>query len=179
MDKRGLFFKVKKCVLPFLIIFFISFIIAETFNTNIPEPIEFNQNDNWYYLQYQNNYIGFDKNNGVIGFVEEKPNTKGKCLTIALNGSVGETFFQIEDFITSGDNAILNLKQEYNPYLLLYLGFLLKIHQWKYNYYRKLSINKLKSLKLPMPYKDNEIDLEYIKKIVTNCYGFDKIKEYL
>lgn len=118
-------------------------------------------------------------NNGVSKFVGEEPNFKGKCLSVAMNGSVGEVFFQIEDFITSGDNAILRLKGGYNFYLLLFIGVLIKNHQWRYNYYRKMSLDKLKNLELPIPMKNKEIDIEYIKKIIQNSFGFKKIKNYL
>ena len=118
-------------------------------------------------------------NNGVTGFFNNKPNFKGKCLTVALNGSVGETFFQFNDFITSGDNAILALKKEYNPYLLFYISVMIKNHQWRYNYYRKLNLGKLKKMQIPMPFQNNRLDLEYIEKIVSNSYGFDELKKFL
>ncbi len=119
------------------------------------------------------------KNNGVSGYYDEDPNFKGKCLTVALNGSVGETFFQFDDFITSGDNAVLTLKNEYNPYLLFYISVMIKNHQWRYNYYRKLNLTKLKKMKIPMPFnKKNKLDLEYIKNVIANSYGFKEISEY-
>ncbi|PIZ78999.1 hypothetical protein COY00_04515 [Candidatus Pacearchaeota archaeon CG_4_10_14_0_2_um_filter_35_33] len=49
-------------------------------------------------------------NNGVSQFADEEPNFEGKCLSVAMNGSVGEVFFQIDNFITSGDNAVLTIK---------------------------------------------------------------------
>ena len=120
------------------------------------------------------------KNNGVSGYYDEEPNFKGKCLTVALNGSVGETFFQFDDFITSGDNAVLNLKGDYNPYLLFYIAAMIKNHRWRYNYYRKLNLTKLKKMQIPMPFKnETELDLDYIEKIVKNSYGFDELKKYL
>src|SRR3989344_3138707 len=97
------------------------------------------------------------KNNGISNFVNEEPNTKAKCLTVALNGSVGETFFQFDDFITSGDNAVLTLKEKYNPYLLFYIGAMIKNHKWRYNYYRKLNLSKLKKMTIPTPYKNGNI----------------------
>ena len=117
--------------------------------------------------------------NGASQFVGEEPNFNGKCLSVAMNGSVGEVFFQIDDFITSGDNAVLTLKEKYSPYLLFFIGALIKNHQWRYNYYRKMSLNSLKNLKLFLPIKNGEIDSDYIEKIVKNCYGFDKIKEHI
>ncbi len=118
-------------------------------------------------------------NNGVTGFFDHESNFNGKCLTVALNGSVGETFFQFDDFITSGDNAVLTLQQEYNPYLLFYISVMIKNHQWRYNYYRKLNIRKLKKMTIPMPFKNGELDLEHIKDIVSNSYGFDELIDFL
>jgi len=118
-------------------------------------------------------------NNGVSGFVDEEPNFKGKCISVSMNGSVGEVFFQINDFITSGDNAVLTLKEKYDPYLLFYIGNLIRNHKWRYNYYRKMSLDKLKNLKLPLPMKNDKVDVEYIEKIVKNSYGFEEVKEYL
>lgn len=119
------------------------------------------------------------KENGVSEFVNEEPNAKGKCLSVALNGSCGQTFFQTDDFITSGDNAILTLKGEYNPSLLFYIGYQVYKQRWGFNYYRKLSEGRLKKFRIPMPMKDGEIHLDYIEKIVKNSYGYDKIKKYL
>ncbi len=118
-------------------------------------------------------------NNGVTGFFDLEANFKGKCLTVALNGSVGETFFQFDDFITSGDNAVLTLQQEYNAHLLFYISVMIKNHQWRYNYYRKLNLGKLNKMQIPMPFKNDRIDLEHIEKIVSNSYGFDELKEFL
>ena len=49
-------------------------------------------------------------NNGVSQFADEEPNFEGKCSSVAMNGNVGEVFFQIDNFITSGDNAVLTIK---------------------------------------------------------------------
>ncbi len=120
------------------------------------------------------------KNNGISGYYDEEPNFKGKCLTVALNGSVGEVFFQFNDFITSGDNSVLTLKEGYNPYLLFYISVMIKNHQWRYNYYRKLNLAKLKKMMIPMPFNnENKLDLKYIKSIVENSYGFNELKKYL
>ncbi|MEE9430481.1 MAG: restriction endonuclease subunit S, partial [Melioribacteraceae bacterium] len=120
------------------------------------------------------------KNNGISSFVDEEPIFKGKCLTIALNGSVCETFFQFEDFITSGDNAVLTLKSKYNPYLLFYISVMIRKHKWKFNYYRKLNLPKLYKMQIPMPFNNkSELDLSYIESVVKNSFGFNKLKQHL
>lgn len=118
-------------------------------------------------------------NNGVSGFYDIQPNFTAKCLTLALNGSVGEVFFQFEDFVTSGDNAVLTLKDEYNPYLLFYIATMIRNHKWRYNYYRKLNLTKLNKMQIPIPFKDGSIDLEYITKTVKNSYGYKEIEKFL
>lgn len=120
------------------------------------------------------------KNNGVSEFVNEEPNSNGKCLSVALNGSVGQVFFQFNNFITSGDNAILTLKGEYNPFLLFYIGFQIYKQRWGFNYCRKLSEGRLRKFKIPMPLKKNgDYDLKYIEKLVKNCYGYKELNKYL
>jgi hypothetical protein len=120
------------------------------------------------------------KDNGISNFVNEEPNTKGRCLSVALNGSCGQTFFQFDDFITSGDNAIISLKGKYNPYLLFFIGYNIYRQRWGFNYYRKLSETRLKKFLIPMPITaKGEYDLEYIEKLVKNCYGYEELKKYL
>ena len=117
-------------------------------------------------------------NNGVSGLYDIQPNFKAKCLTLALNGSVGEVFFQFEDFVTSGDNAVLSLVDDYNPYLLFYIATMIRNHKWRYNYYRKLNLTKLNKMQIPVPYIDDDVDIEYIEQLVKNSYGFKDLKRF-
>ena len=92
---------------------------------------------------------------------------------------LGKFFFQVDDFISNSDNAVLYLNEEYdkhNPYLLLYVGALLKIHKWRYNYYRKLKLKELKNLEIPIPIIDNEINIDYIIKLLDTTYCWDVVK---
>ena len=118
-------------------------------------------------------------NNGISGMYDIDAIFDSKCLTLALNGSVGEVFFQFEDFTTGGDNAILQIKDKYNPYLLFYIATMIRNHQWRYNYYRKLTMAKLKRIKIPIPFKDNEIAFDYIKNITKNSYGYKDIQPFI
>ena len=119
-------------------------------------------------------------NNGISGYYDEDANTEGKCLSVALNGSVGEVFFQYDDFITSSDNVILRLKDGYNPYLLFYISILIKNNQWKYNYYRKMTLTDLKNMQILLPITTTEkIDFNFIKKVVKNSYGFSELYEHI
>lgn len=113
-----------------------------------------------------------EKNNGVSVFCGEEAIAQAKQITIALDGKCGEAFFQIVDFISGEKTAILNSE---NKYLLIYIGACIKILSWKFHYGRKLSMSRLKNMEIPVPFKENKIDLEYIEKIVKNSYGFEFI----
>lgn len=41
-------------------------------------------------------------NNGISGFFDIEPNSESKCLTVALNGSVGEVFFNLKILLQVG-----------------------------------------------------------------------------
>jgi len=57
---------------------------------------------------------------------------------------------------------------------------MIRKHKWKYNYYRKLNLTKLKKMQIPMPFKnETELDLNYVETITKNIYGFNELKKYL
>jgi|GEM_PF-1057084 len=119
------------------------------------------------------------RNNGVSEFVTQEPNAPAHTLTVALNGSCGETFYQFTDYVTSGDNAVLALHDDFktNPYLLMFIGFMIERQQWKYNYYRKLNLTKLKKMQIPMPINQSgSVDTEYIANTIKNSYGYETLK---
>lgn len=111
------------------------------------------------------------RNNGVSNFTDEEINFKANCLTVAMNGSVCEVFYQNKNFITSNDNAVLYLKKEYQSLcekekyaLLLYIGVFIKNEKWRYNYYRKLSKEKLSNIEIHLP------EIEYIKDLCNSIF---------
>lgn len=118
------------------------------------------------------------KENGVVFFTDEEPNFKGKSLTVAKDGNDGYSFYQPFDFITSLHNYVLTTKINDN-YLLIYIGAIIKKFSYCYNHYFPLNPHRLKNMRIPVPYKDEKIDLEYIKNIVKNSYGYNELKEFL
>ena len=117
-----------------------------------------------------------ERNNGVSIFCGEEAIVKKNKITIALDGKCGEAFYQINDFISGEKTAILNHK---NKHFLIYIGTCIKLLSWKFHYGRKLSMERLKKMEIPVPYKGSNIDFNYIESLVRNCYGYQEIKEYL
>jgi hypothetical protein len=113
-----------------------------------------------------------EKNNGVSILCGEDAINEPETLTIALDGKCGEAFYQTVPYVSGEKTAILNHE---NKYLLMYVGACIKILSWKFHYGRKLSMTRLKEMTVPIPYKGNEIDLEYIESVVKNSYAFDNL----
>ena len=117
-----------------------------------------------------------EKENGVSIFCGEEPIVKANKVTIALDGKCGEAFYQIKDFISGEKTAILDHQ---NKYFLIYIGACIKLLSWKFHYGRKLSMDRLKDMEIPIPYKNDKIDFSYIEKLIKNCYGFEELKEFI
>jgi len=118
------------------------------------------------------------KENGVVFFTDEEPNFKGGSLTVAKDGNDGYSFYQPFNFLTSLHNYVLTTKNG-NKYLLFYIGALIKKFSYCYNHYYPLNPHRLKNMKIPTPYKNGDVDVEYLEKIVRNSYGFNELKKYL
>lgn len=117
-------------------------------------------------------------NNGISEFVDLEPNFKKNTITIALDGSCGTAFFQFDDFLAGEKTASLRLKNSTNPYLLFYVGALIRLKSWRYGYGRKLSIERLNKLSIPLPIdKQSNPDLDMVEKIVKNSFGWDSVEK--
>ncbi len=92
-----------------------------------------------------------DKNNGISHKINVKPNHDGNTLTINYDGSVGETFYQPEDFWASDSVNILYPKFELNQYVAMFLIVLLKKEKYRFNYYRKWSSEKMNETEISLP----------------------------
>ena len=93
-----------------------------------------------------------DKNNGLVGFVNTRPEHRGNVLTVARNGSVGETFYQEKDFCSTEDVHVFNPKFKMNKYIALFLITLIRKEKYKYSYGRKWGLERMNEsiIKLPI-----------------------------
>lgn len=121
-----------------------------------------------------------EDDNGISVYVDIEPNFTKNSLSVSLDGSCGMTFYQFEDFIAGEKTAVLTLKEGNNPYLLFYIGALIRMTSWRYDYGRKLSMGRLKKLAMPFPVDDNgRIDLRYIENMVKTSFGWKVVEKYL
>lgn len=108
--------------------------------------------------------------NGVIGFYAKPSKAKiyHKYL-ITVSSVSGDAFIQYTDFIATDNVVICKPKKPYNITTLVYIQAFLNKVKWRYSYGRQCykRIFQKTIVFLPITNK-NEIDEEYIAKIVKN-----------
>jgi hypothetical protein len=92
------------------------------------------------------------KNNGVVAKVVLPSGVEaiaGGCLTVALSGSVLETFYQREPFITGFHIMVLRPKEPMVPEELMFYAACIRANQLRYSYGRQAN-RTLKDLYVPV-----------------------------
>lgn len=93
-----------------------------------------------------------DSNNGVTGYIGQKPIFSGNAITISYNGSVGQVFYQEKDFWASDDINVLYLKNHVlNASLYGYLSGALKKAGSKFSYSYKWNLERMKETLIVLP----------------------------
>lgn len=114
-----------------------------------------------------------EHNNGIELWCNEDALFHKGQITISLDGTCGTAFYQFDDFIAGEKTAVLSLKRDNNPYLLFYIATVIRIRSWRYHYGRKLSMDRLHKLTIPIPVDDKEfIDNKAIKIIDKKLLWF-------
>lgn len=93
-----------------------------------------------------------DSNNGVTGYIGQEPIFSGNAITISYNGSVGQVFYQENDFWASDDINVLYLKNHpLNALLCNYLSGALKKAGSKFSYSYKWNLERMKKTLIVLP----------------------------
>ena len=97
-----------------------------------------------YRMNYKKNGINFigrgSDNNGVVNTVEEIEGLKplsGNCITVAMSGSVMESFVQKEEFYSSYHIKILRPKKPMSDEVMHFYCYALRSNNWKYSFGRQ------------------------------------------
>ena len=124
------------------------------------------------------NYIGaISDNNGVRQYIDAKPTHKGNCITVNYNGSVGEAFYQKDDFWASDDVNVLTLIDGIlTPQIGLFLCSIIRENKFKFGYGRKWTLEKMKEtiIRLPVDSKFNP-DWLFMHTYINKLPYSDKI----
>jgi len=92
-----------------------------------------------------------DKNNGVSGYVNNKPCHEGNVISVNRNGSVAEAFYQSKPFCSTEDVHIFTPKFKMNIYHAMYVIPLLRAEKFRYTYGRKWGLERMNNTLIKLP----------------------------
>ena len=115
-------------------------------------------------------YIGSsDANNGLTCFIGQQSIHKCNTITLSYNGSVGEAFYQPEDFWATDDVNVLYPKFKNNPAIALFICTLIKKEKYRYNYGRKWILDKMNKSIIKLPVKqDGTPDFDFMENYIKS-----------
>lgn len=94
-------------------------------------------------------------NNGITSHHNEGDIEKlyeGNCLTVSNNGSVGNAFYQNEEFTCTHDVNVLRIKDyPMNPHIAMFLATLVEKEKYRWAYGRKWRPVRMPSSKIKLP----------------------------
>lgn len=98
-----------------------------------------------------------DSNNGITDFVtkEETKIFSGKSITVSNDGSIGNAFYQKNNFTCSHSVNVIKINKKYNKelnqYIALFLIPLIQKEKFRFNYGFKWRIERMKESKIKLP----------------------------
>lgn len=93
-----------------------------------------------------------ESNNGVTGYIGQKPIFKGNAITVSYNGSVGQVFYQEQPFWASDDINVLYLKDHtLDRELFGYLGASLYRAGKSFSYTFKWNLERMRDTMFTLP----------------------------
>jgi type I restriction enzyme M protein len=102
-----------------------------------------------------------ENNNGITDFVTEE-GTKifsGKSITVSNDGSIGNAFYQENDFTCSHSVNVIKINKKYdtklNQYIALFLIPLIQKEKFRFNYGFKWRIERMKESRIKLPVDKN------------------------
>lgn len=120
------------------------------------------------------------ENNGFEGkFDVPKNKTIKNAITIASDGQPLTSYYHYYPFVAK-DNVIICIpNQNYKFTTLLFFTTQLNILRWRFSYGRKCYLNKIHKIKIFLPFKNNNIDEDYIEYLFKTSLSWDTLKKLL
>jgi len=106
--------------------------------------------------------------NGIAGYFDVPGPYNRDKLTIALNGSPLLTKYHPYEFAAKDDVAVCTAKNPLRLTTLLFIQVALNRERWRYSYYRKCYMDKLRRLRLLLPAANGELDEDTMEKVWDN-----------
>jgi hypothetical protein len=120
-------------------------------------------------------------NNGIISFADIKPNFKKMSLSVSRNGSVGEAFFQCNDFFATEDAQVLTIKDGtvVTEEIGLFLSTIIRREQYRFGYGRKWGRERMERSEISLPVgasglPDWQFMEDYIRSVSLRSIDYSK-----
>lgn len=121
-----------------------------------------------------------DRENGISAYrAVQAPLYRGK-LTIAFNGMNTLTAkYHPYHFAAKDDVAVCTPRHPLRLTTLLFIPVMLNRERWRYSYYRKCFVEKLKRFKVKLPVKNGTVDEDTIQAIMESSHGWASLNPQL
>jgi hypothetical protein len=122
-----------------------------------------------------------DTDDGISSFVSvSEENVYSHKLTIAFNGmNTLTTKYHPYEFTTKDDVAICFPRKPLRVSTLVFVQLMMARERWRYSYYRKCFMDKLKRQSVMLPSKGKEVDEDTIETVMESTTYWTALKERL
>ena len=116
--------------------------------------------------------------NGVVGYYQcPKQANLYPAGRITISTVSGDAFVQMNEFIATDNVIICEPKHRVRVTTLFFIVFLINYQKWRYGYGRQCYLEKIKKLRLFLPYTDNEkVDERVLAEIVEQAPYWNQVK---
>lgn len=142
---------------------------------------EINRGESVYLIDCESGDIPYasasSKNNGISAHINRK-NRNGNCIVVNYDGSIGDAFYQPNDFFASEKVATLNLKNyTLNKYIAMFIITIIKNEKFRFSYGSKWTVNgRMPNSVIKLPATPEGIpDYEYMEKFIKSLPYSDRI----
>lgn len=109
-----------------------------------------------------------EKNNGIGMYINNGFLIDGNVITLAINGSIGEAFYQPHPFCATTDIIALCPKFTLNKYIGLFTCAVLRKEKYRFNYGRKWGYERLINFKIKLPTQNYKPDFEFMENYIKS-----------
>ena len=120
-----------------------------------------------------------DTANGIAGFFDVSAPLYQEKLTVALNGRPLTAKYHHYKFAAKDDVAVCTPRKQWTLATVFFIGIVLNRERWRYSYYRKCYMGKLRRFEIKLPTNGGDLDEDAIEAIMNTAAYWPFVKEYL
>jgi len=116
-----------------------------------------------------------DTNNWVSNHIWQSPIHEWNTISLSYNWSVWEAFYQSKPYWATDDVNALYFKNSnnynFNKYIALFICTIIRKEKYRYSYWRKRTLEKMKVSEIALPINDSwNPDREYMENYIKSLH---------